>query len=112
MAPQKTGQRAVRILLLVGRLMMAPVDCYPSRRTALQATHAQDRQRVFEPFRAAEALMGQEAVITDVDTENAENEIAANRGGDAGPAEIGRNQSKRCNQVIKDNAIGKGPFDP
>jgi hypothetical protein len=69
MAPEETCQRAMRVRLLVGELMMPAVDRDPARRRFLQAGHRDDRHRVLQPFRAFQAAMGQQPVIAKVDAE-------------------------------------------
>ena len=54
-APEEIDQRAVRVGLLVGVLVVPAMDGDPARRRVLQAADAENRERVFQPFRAAEA---------------------------------------------------------
>jgi hypothetical protein len=58
--------RSIRVLVV------HPVDCNPIHRRALRAAHTQDGQAMFQPGRATERAVRQEAMITDVDAERPE----------------------------------------
>ena len=71
MGPEETGQRAVRVGLLVGELMMPAVDRDPTRGRFLQAGHRDDRHGMLQPFRAFQPAVGEKPVVAKVDTEQA-----------------------------------------
>jgi hypothetical protein len=80
-------QWAVGIRLLVGMLMVLPMDSDPPRGCVLQTADAQGRQTVFQPSAALEATVRQQSVIANGHAQHAEEEMASNRQDDASPAE-------------------------
>ena len=67
--------------------MVQAMHCHPAGRRVLQATDAEDRQTVFEPFRAGEAAVGEQPVEAEVDAERAEDVCAEQTDRQPGPAE-------------------------
>src|SRR5262245_61511730 len=111
MGPEEIDQRAVRVGLLVGMLVVTTVDRDPARRGVLQAAKPQDRQRVLEPFRTSEAAMGEQPMVTEVNAEHAEHIVAYDRKDDAGPAEKPRRQRQQREQMVADKESGGKPGD-
>src|SRR5215470_254111 len=110
-APEEIDQRAVWVGLLVGVLVVAAVDRNPARRSVLQAAKPKERERVLEPFRAAEAAVGEQAMITEVNAEHAEHVVAHDRKDHAGPAEKPWHQRQQREQVVADQEYGGKPND-
>ncbi len=108
MCPEETGKRSVRVFFPIGILMMPAMRRDPIRRRILHRTHPHHGEGMFQPERAGEAAMGQQAVITNVDAEHAEDVDAEQVKDHAAPAEKPRQQRQRCDQVNdnKSNKIG------
>jgi hypothetical protein len=83
--PEEPGQRGVGIGLLIRLLVVHAVDRDPAGGRILERADAKDGQRVLEPLRAGEALMREEAVVSDRDAEHAEEKVAGDGGGHSGP---------------------------
>src|SRR5262245_52527778 len=99
MRPEKMDQRAVGIRLLVGMLVMPPMDRDPTRRSVLEAAHTENSERVFEPFWADEAAVRQQAMKAQADPERSKNVQPEECESDAGPAEKPRYERKQCQKV-------------
>ena len=95
MRPQEVNQRTVRIRLVVGMVVMLPMDGDPAGRRVLKAAQTEDRERVLQPFRADERAMGQQPMKAQADAERAEHIQAGERDNDAGPAEEPRHKRQQ-----------------
>jgi len=73
MAPEETCERAMRIRLLVGELMMSTVNRNPACRRFMEAGHCDNRHGMFQRFGAFQATMSQQPVIAKVDTKEPAN---------------------------------------
>src|SRR5262245_30447036 len=109
--PEEIDQRTVRVGLLVGVLVVPAMDRDPACRGVLQTAESEDGERVLEPFRAAETPVRQQAVIAEVDAENAEDVVAHDEEGHAGPTEEPRHERKQREQMIADQEYGGEPDD-
>jgi hypothetical protein len=90
----------MRIGLFVGVLMVPAVDRNPAGRRILQAAEAEHGEEMLEAFRALESAMRQEPVITKIDAEDAEDEIAGNQQRDTGPTEKPGKEREQGAKVI------------
>src|ERR1700709_2378004 len=87
MAPEETCQRAVRVGLRVGELMVPAVDRDPARRRFLQAGYRDHHHRMLQPFGALQAAVGEQPVIAKVDAKQPAQMRAKQRDGNTAPAE-------------------------
>ncbi len=111
MAPEETCQRAVRVRLLVGELMMPAVDRDPARRGFLQAGDRDDRQSMLQPFRAFQAAVGQQPVIAKVDAEQPA-QMRGEQGYDkTAPAESAGHESQQRQAVPGADDDDVGPVE-
>jgi hypothetical protein len=62
-APEEVHQRAVRIGLLVGMLVVNSMHRHPTRRSILQRANAENGERMLEPFRRHEPLVREQSVV-------------------------------------------------
>src|SRR2546423_1525559 len=99
MAPEKTDERAMRIFLVIGILMMEAMDGDPARGSILEATNAENREDMLEPFGQDKPLVGQETMVAQVDAERAEKIQAAHRQRDPCPAEQPGNEGQECQNM-------------
>ena len=91
--------------------MVTPVHGNSPRRRVLHAADADNGEAVFQPFRADQAAMRQQAMIAEIDPQSAE-QIGADKGQKhARPAEIPRQDSKQCQRMIDDDGDRIGPDD-
>ena len=111
MGPEETCQRAVRVRLLVGELMMAAMDRDPARRRFLQAGHRDDHHRMLQPFRAFQAAMGEQPVVAKVDAEQPAQMRAHDRDDQAAPAEIAGQERQQREGVVGADPENVGPVE-
>ena len=90
---------------------MDAMDRDPSGRRILQSAHAQDRQQMLEPFRAAERTMRQAAMEACADAERAKQVIADEHKSDAGPTEQPGDEGKQRQKMNRHYADRIGPVD-
>src|SRR5438309_1650452 len=74
-APEETDQRAMRVGLFVRMLVVQPMDGDPAGGRFLEAANAEQRQGMLQPARTGEAAVRQQAVVTEIDAQGAEDEI-------------------------------------
>ena len=110
-APEETGERTMRIRLLVGELMMAAMDRDPAGRGFLQARHRYHHQSVLQPFRTFQAAVGQQPVVAKVDAEQAAQMGADDGDEQAAPAEINRCKGQQRHQMIGPDDDDVGPVE-
>ena len=101
-SPEQIDQRAMRIRLLVGVLVMQTMDRDPLRRRVLHAQHAERREGSLQPLRHDEALVRQQAVITQVDAERAEDIEPQHGEHDARPTEEVRHEREASDRMKHD----------
>src|SRR5262249_51819364 len=111
-APEEADERAVRVGLLVGVLVMPAIDSDPAGRRVLQAADAEDGETVFEPARGLETAMRQQPVITEVDAERAEDVEPGDAYGDAGPVEQPGDESQERGGVEEEEGADVWPDQP
>src|ERR1700761_967831 len=111
MRPKEIDQRAVRIRLLVGMVVVPAMHSDPECRRALQGAYAENRQRVLDPSRTVEAAMGQKAMKADIDAEHAENKKAREGNRDAAPAEEPGHEGQQRQQVVKAKGASPTPHE-
>ncbi len=110
-APEETGERAVRIGLLVGELMMAAVDRDPARRGLLQAGHRDHHHRMLQPFRHLQAAMGEEPVVAKVDAEQPA-QVGEQHGEDqAAPGEPAGHEGQQRQGMVAGDHDDIGPVE-
>src|SRR6185369_15558360 len=63
--PPESATRRVRVLGFVRMLMMHAMDGDPHHRRALRATRTKDGERMFQPARASEAAVSEQAMVAD-----------------------------------------------
>ena len=88
---------------MVAVLMMQPVDSDPACGAVLQIAHAEDRERVLEPFGASKSAVSQQAVVADRDAEHSEGEVAEYRKDQARPCEEvaeGPGKERECRDQV------------
>ena len=73
----------MRIALLIGEAMVTAMDGHPEGRRELQAAGSEEGEAVLEPERAGEAAMGEQAVKSEIDPEDAEDIHARGQESDA-----------------------------
>ena len=110
--PEEADQRAVRIRPLVGVLMMHPMDCNPASWRALQRANTQEREPVLEPFRASETAVGEQPVVSDIDTHGPKHIVAQKYQHQPGPGEQSRDQRQRQEQMEGDDHGKVRPEEP
>ena len=111
MTPQEVHQRTVRIGSIVGVLVMDAVHRNPAGGGVLHGADAQDRERVFQPLRTGETLMGEQSVIAKVDPQRAEHVEAKNREHDARPTEEVRKERQAREHMHGGNTNRIPPAD-
>src|SRR5215471_17433761 len=72
MRPEEVIAWAVRIPLLIGGLMMPPVDRNPVWRRFHHTARSEQDQGALQPTRTGKAAVGQQAMEAEVDAESAE----------------------------------------
>ena len=72
MGPEEARDRAVRILLVIRKMMVPAVDRRPMRGGILQGAYGDDRECVLEPRRAGEASVRDQPMVTEIDADRAE----------------------------------------
>ena len=110
--PEKIDEDgAVGIRGLVCVVMMSSMDRNPAGGSFLQVQQADQGQAVLKPSRTGETAMREQAVVTEIDAEAAE-EIDAEHGErEARPAEEGGYESQQRNQMIENNSQRHAPVD-
>src|SRR5712672_1579271 len=111
MPPKKTHQGTVGVRLFVSILMMAAVYGNPARGSVLQATESEDRERMFQPFWTAETAVREQAMVTEVDAQDAEDIITQDSKQYPGPAEEPREKCQTRNQMIDGYQDRRRPED-
>ncbi len=101
MTPPETGERRMRVHLLVTVPVVQAVNGHPARGAVLQIEHAHGRQRVLEPFRAGKSAVGQQPVVADRDPEHTENKMPKNGHNQPRPGKKPRNDGKKTDQVYR-----------
>ena len=109
MRPQEIDQRAVRIRLLVGVLMVPPMGADPARRRVLHAADSKNGERVFQRLRADHAAMGQQPMKAKADSERAENVKPDEGENNAGPAEQPRHERQQSKKMHGEKTTGIDP---
>ena len=99
MAPEETGERTVRVRLLVGELMVPAMDRDPARGRVLQAGHRDDRKSMLQPFGTFQAAVGQQPVIAKVDAEQPAQMGGDQRHGKTAPAESAGHEGQQRHGV-------------
>ncbi len=110
--PEEADQGAVRIRLLVGVLMMHPMDCNPASWRALQRANTKQREAVLEPFRALETAVGEQPVVTNVDTHRPEHIVAQEDEHQPGPGKQSGDQRQRQEQMESNDHDKVRPEEP
>ena len=101
-AQKKLLTGRMRIVLVIGIVVVTPVDGDPEARRELQAACAENSQRMLEPKRAREAAVREQPVEADVDSDNAERIHAHSKQDDARPAEEPGDESQRSERMAED----------
>ena len=104
MGPEEALERRMGIALLIGEAMVTAVDGHPEGRRELQAAGSEEGEAVLEPERAGEAAMGEQAVKSEIDPEDAEDIHARGQESDAGPAEEPGKQRQEGEGMTEDEA--------
>ena len=92
--------------------MVAAVHRDPVRRRVLEGADRHDRHPLLEPFRRLEALVGEIAVIEDVDADGAEDEGAGGRDDHRGPAEEVGKERQGGDEVVERDTDDVDPVRP
>ena len=111
MRPEEMDQRAMGIRLLVGMLVMPPMDGDPPRRSVLETAHTENGQRVLEPFWADDAAMGQQAMEAQADPERSKNIQPEECETHTGPTEQPRHEREQCQKMTGCQPNGIDPSD-
>src|SRR5579871_612157 len=90
---------------------MSAMDRDPTQRRVLKAADAEDRKEVFEPTRAVETAVRQQAVVTKVDAEGAEDVKSGDADRDACPIEEPGQKGEESDGVVEEESAGVGPDD-
>lgn len=77
----------MRILFIIRKMVVAPVDGDPQCRRELQGARAKEGEGALEPKRTREAAVRDEPVEADIDSHSAEQEDAGDEKHDPRPAE-------------------------
>jgi hypothetical protein len=99
------------VRLLVGMLVMPPMDGGPPRRSVLEAAHTENSERVFKPFWADDAAVRQQAVKAQADPERSKNVQPEECETDTDPTEQPRYERKQCQKVTCPQPNGIDPSD-
>ena len=110
-APEEARQRAMRVRLLVGELMVPAVDRDPARRRFLQARHRDHHHRVLQPFRTFQAAMGEQPVVAKVDAEQSAQMGAGDGDDQPAPAEITGQEGQHRGQMVGADDDDVGPVE-
>ena len=102
----------MRVSLLIGMLMVKPVNHDPACRRILERADSEHSERVFQPLRATVAPVRQQAVVAGADAERAEDIIAQGNQQQSSPAEQPRYECQGQEQMINDNSRGVRPDEP
>jgi hypothetical protein len=79
MTPEKIDQGTMRIRGFIRVMMMSSMDRNPAGGSFLQAADADHGQTVLKPYRTGETTMREQAMVTEIDAEAAE-EIYSEQG--------------------------------
>src|SRR4051812_17845120 len=85
-------------------LMVTAMHGNPARRRILEGADSDHGERVLQPFRAEEAAMRKEPVITKADAERAEDVGPEHANGDTSPAEEPRHEGQQRSQMVEADA--------
>jgi hypothetical protein len=91
----------VRVGLVVGMFVVTAMGCHPPRRAALQAADPEQGKNALQPFRADEALVGQQPVVADIDAQHAEDINAQHGKSDARPTEKPRHECEQGQRMVE-----------
>ena len=111
MPPKKVYQGTVGVWLFVSMLVMAAVYGNPAGGSVLQATESEDGERMFQPFGTSKTAVREQAMVTQVDAEDAENIITQDSKQYPGPAEEPREKRQTRNQMIDGYQDSRRPED-
>ena len=110
-APEPAHLRRMRIGLMVGVLVMQPMDDNPPGGRLLQIADAQNGQAMFEPQRALETAMREQPMVAGADAHRTEDEISHRQPDDAPPTEDVRQKRQRNQQMKQRDADDVRPND-
>jgi len=92
----------MRIRGFIRVMMMSSMDRNPAGRSFLQAADADHGQAVLKPYRTGETTMREQAMVTEIDAEAAEEIYSEHGEHQPGPAEEAGYKSQQRNQMVEE----------
>jgi hypothetical protein len=96
MRPEESCERTMGIILIVGMMMVPTMDRGPKRRPKFQRARAEDYERSLDPRGTRETAMCQQAMVTDIDSKDAEDNESRKQKNYTRPGKEPRKKRQSC----------------